>query len=57
MTGNRVDGIEHCERAIAIAAEKLGKVGVDLHWMRAIAFHPQMRGKPAENKDVAHFLD
>jgi CHAT domain-containing protein len=39
--GNRSEAATHCDRAVALAGQKLGNIGVDLCWLRAALFHPQ----------------
>lgn len=38
--GDRPQAAFHCEHACSLAQEKLGHVGVEDHWLRAVLFHP-----------------
>lgn len=40
--GDLSEAAMHCERSVALAEEKLGHAGVDLHWLRAALFHPHV---------------
>jgi CHAT domain-containing protein/tetratricopeptide (TPR) repeat protein len=45
IEGNRLNAAVHCEIAVLLAREKLGHIGVDLYWLRAALFHPQLEGE------------
>ena len=45
----------HGEQAAALAREKLGHVGVDVHWLRAILFAPMVAAN-AQRGDVYRFV-
>jgi CHAT domain-containing protein len=56
--GSRSEAAVHCERAVALAREKLGNIGVDLYWLRAAVFHPQGAVKSDDGAagDAARFI-
>jgi CHAT domain-containing protein/tetratricopeptide (TPR) repeat protein len=57
-SANRSDAITHCEHAFTLAREKLGKVGVDLFWLRAAMFHPltEANTRAAAETDTKRFI-
>ncbi|MGB6946269.1 MAG: CHAT domain-containing protein [Bryobacteraceae bacterium] len=55
-SGNRFEATAHCERAIALATEKLGHIGVDLYWLRAALFHPGASAQSDTAADAGRFI-
>jgi len=53
--GNLAEAAFHAEQAAALSREKLGRVGVDVYWLRAILFAP-IAAVNAERGDPCRFV-
>ena len=54
-SGDRLRAAVYCDHATLVAEEKLGHAGVDMNWLRASLFHPQVPVQQA-NADDARFV-